>query len=68
MNARLLIAFEVARTNRVPRVQFCSRRILYGLDVIHTPTRVITSPLSIINVRGSENSIHAHSIVTGGLR
>lgn len=49
-------------------VRYGSRRILYGLDVIHTPTRVITSPLSIINVRGSENSIHAHSIVTGGLR
>lgn len=37
-------------------------------DVIHTPTSVTTSPANIATVRGSENRIHAHSIVTGGLR
>ncbi len=37
-------------------------------DVTHTPSKVTASPANIAMVRGSENNIHAHSIVTGGLR
>lgn len=43
-------------------------RIAQAPEVIHTPINVTASPANIATVRGSENSIHAQSIVTGGLR
>lgn len=49
---------------------YCSRRLRIGQprEVSHTPTKVTASPANIAKVRGSENNIQAHSIVTGGLR
>ena len=40
----------------------------HDCDVIQTPTRVTKSPTNIATVSGSENIIHAQSMVTGGLR
>lgn len=49
-------------------VKKCLSVIPQSWDVIHTPTNVTASPVSIVKVKGSEKSIQAHSMVTGGLR
>ena len=56
-----------------PRHQVIGRiedrsRLPHPREVSHTPISVTARPMNIAGLSGSENSIQAHSMVTGGLR